>query len=387
MRHAPQEKGEPVEGGRFIYNMTQMNQPAELAEPSHLFTPLTLRDVTFRNRIAVSPMCQYSSEDGFANDWHFVHLGSRAVGGAGLVISEAAAVEARGRISPQDLGIYKDEHIEPLRRINRFMHEHGSVAGVQLAHAGRKASTRRPWERDKSALVAEAEGGWRPVGASSLAFAQDYATPTELSEDDIASVVRAFGEATKRALAAEFQVIELHAAHGYLLHEFVSPLSNQRTDRYGGGFENRTRIVREVVEEVRRHWPERLPLFVRFSATDWITGGWDVPQSVELAKMLKPLGVDLVDCSSGGNVPKAPIPVGPGYQTAFAHTLRREAGIATGAVGMITSPHQADHIIRTGQADLVLLARELLRDPYWPARAAKELGQDVPAPVQYARSW
>lgn len=355
--------------------------------PVHLFTPLTIREVTFRNRIAVSPMCEYSSEDGFANDWHLVHLGSRAVGGAGLIITEAAGVEARGRISPQDLGIYKDEHIEPLHRINRFLHEHGTAAGIQIAHAGRKASTRRPWERDKPTLVAEDEGGWQPVAPSPIAFDTGYGTPTALSESEIAEVVRAFGKAAERALAAEYQVVEIHAAHGYLLHEFLSPLSNQRTDSYGGSFENRTRIVREVVEEVRRHWPERLPLFIRFSATDWVEGGWDIQQSVELAKALKPLGVDLVDCSTGGNVPKVHIPVGPGYQTTFAETIRREAGIATGAVGMITSPQQADHIIRTGQADITLLARELLRDPYWPALAAKELRQEVPIPIQYERAW
>jgi 2,4-dienoyl-CoA reductase-like NADH-dependent reductase (Old Yellow Enzyme family) len=356
-------------------------------DPVHLFSPLTLRGVTFRNRIAVSPMCEYSSQDGFPNDWHLVHLGSRAVGGAGLVLTEASAVEAKGRISPQDLGIYKDEHVEPFRRITRFLHAHGAVAGIQIAHAGRKASTRRPWERDKTTLVAENEGGWQPLAPSALPFEEGYATPTELSETGIADVIRDFGQAAVRALAAEFRVIEIHAAHGYLLHEFLSPLSNTRTDSYGGAFENRTRIVREVTEEIRRHWPEHLPLFIRISASDWTEGGWDVEQSVELARLLKPLGVDLVDCSSGGNVAKARIPIGPGYQTAFAEKIRQEADIATGAVGMITSPQQADHILRTGQADLVLLARELLRDPYWPARAAKELGKDIPIPVQYARAW
>lgn len=356
-------------------------------ETTHLFSPLTIRDVTFRNRIAVSPMCQYSSEDGFATDWHFVHLGSRAVGGAGLVIVEASGVEARGRISPQDLGIYKDEHIEPLHRITRFVREHGAATGIQIAHAGRKASTYRPWENGKTPLVPESEGGWQPVAPSPIAFDAGYATPTELTEAEIGDVVRAFGQAARRALEAEFQVVEIHAAHGYLLNEFLSPLSNHRTDRYGGSFENRTRIVREVTEEVRRHWPERLPLFIRFSATDWTEGGWDIEHSVELARVLKPLGVDLVDSSSGGNVAKVRIPIGPGYQTALAEKIRREAGIATGAVGLITSPHQADHILRTGQADMVLLARELLRDPYWPARAAKELGHPAPVPVQYARAW
>lgn len=371
-------------------NANELNRKDDIVmttEPTHLFSPLTLRDITFRNRIAVSPMCEYSSEDGFANDWHVVHLGSRAVGGAGLVITEAAGVEARGRISPQDLGIYKDEHIEVLLRINRFIKEHGAVPGIQIAHAGRKASTHRPWETSEVALVPESEGGWQPVAPSPIAFAPGYATPTELTEAEIGEVIRAFGQAARRSLEAEFQVVEVHAAHGYLLHEFLSPLSNQRTDGYGGSFANRTRIVREVVEEVRRYWPERYPLFIRFSSTDWTEGGWDGEQSVELAHLLKPLGVDLVDCSSGGNVARVRIPVGPGYQTPFAEKIRREAGIATGAVGLITSPHQADHIIRTGQADIVLLARELLRDPYWPSRAAKELGHAVPIPVQYARAW
>jgi 2,4-dienoyl-CoA reductase-like NADH-dependent reductase (Old Yellow Enzyme family) len=353
----------------------------------HLFSPLTIRDITLRNRVAVSPMCEYSSEDGFANDWHLVHLGSRAVGGAGLVMTEAAGVEARGRISPQDLGIYKDEHVEMLRRITRFIHEHGAIAGTQIAHAGRKASTHRPWEKGKPPLVPESEGGWQPVAPSPLPFDAGYATPSELSEAEIGDVVRAFGQAARRAHEAEFRVVEIHGAHGYLLNEFLSPLSNRRTDRYGGSFANRTRIVREVVEEIRRHWPERYPLFIRISATDWAEGGWDIEQSIELARGLAALGVDLVDCSSGGNVPRAPIPLGPGYQTPFAERIRREAGIATGAVGLITAPQQADHIIRTGQADLVIIARELLRNPYWPALAAKELGHDVPIPVQYARAW
>lgn len=354
---------------------------------AHLFSPLTLRDITFRNRIAVSPMCQYSSEDGFATDWHLVHLGSRAVGGASLVIAEAAAVEARGRISPQDLGIYKDEHIEPLRRINQFIHGQGAVAGIQLAHAGRKASTRRPWDRGKAALVPEAEGGWQTVAPSPIAFDEGYTTPAELSEAEIGEIVHAFGRAAQRALEAEFRVIEIHAAHGYLLHEFLSPFSNHRTDAYGGDFAGRTRIVREVTEEIRRRWPERLPLFIRFSATEWTEGGWSPKDTVMLSCQLKPLGVDLVDCSSGGNVPKANIPVGSGYQTPLAEKVRKEAGIPTGAVGLITAPHQADHIIRTGQADMVLLARELLRDPYWPSRAAKELHQETPAPIQYVRAW
>lgn len=353
---------------------------------AHLFSPLAIRGVGFRNRIVVSPMCMYSSEDGFANEWHVVHLGSRAVGGAGLVLTEAAAVEARGRISPQDLGLYQDAHIEPLRRINRFIHEHGAVAGVQLAHAGRKASTARPWEGGKP--VGVEQGGWQPVmGPSAIPFTEGYQTPLELGEADIQTLVRAWGIAAQRALEAEFQVIEIHAAHGYLLHEFLSPLSNRRADRYGGSLANRARLLCEVAQEIRRHWPENLPLFVRLSVTDWTEGGWDAEQSMEVARQLKSLGVDLIDCSSGGNVPRAEIPVGPGYQTEFAARIRRESDILTGAVGMITAPAQADHIIRTGQADMVLLARELLRDPYWPCRAAQELRQEIPSPPQYARSW
>jgi len=353
---------------------------------THLFSPLTLRGVTLRNRIAVSPMCEYSSTDGFPNDWHLVHLGSRAVGGAGLVFTEAAAVTPQGRISPQDLGLYREEHVEALQRITRFIEVQGAVAGIQLAHAGRKASTARPWEG--KAAVSEAEGGWRPVIApSALAFDDDYVLPDALDEAGIQQVIAAFGLAAKRASEAGFRVVELHAAHGYLLHEFLSPLSNQRTDSYGGSFENRTRIVRETVEAVRGVWPERYPLFVRVSATDWTEGGWDLEQSVELARQLKPLGVDLMDCSTGGNVPHAKIPVGPGYQVPFAERIKRETEILTGAVGMITDSHQADGIIHDGQADIVLLAREMLRDPYWPRRAAKELGQEIAGPVQYGRAW
>lgn len=345
-----------------------------------------MRDVTLRNRIVVSPMCQYSSEDGFANEWHAVHLGSRAVGGAGLVFTEAAAVEARGRISPQDLGIYREAHVEPLQRITRFLHEHGAVAGIQLAHAGRKASTARPWEGGKP--LSAAEGGWHPIVApSALPFDDGYQTPEALDETGIREVVRAIGQAAERAREAGFQVIEIHAAHGYLLHEFLSPLTNHRTDAYGGEFNHRTRMLREVVSAIRERWPERYPLFARLSVTDWVEGGWDSEQSIELSRQLQPLGVDLIDCSSGGAVPGVLIPIGPGYQTGFAGRIRHEAGIPTGAVGMITSPAQADTILRTGQADLVLLARELLRDPYWPLRAARELHQEIPAPPQYARAW
>jgi 2,4-dienoyl-CoA reductase-like NADH-dependent reductase (Old Yellow Enzyme family) len=351
----------------------------------HLFDPLAIRDITFANRVFVSPMCQYSSTDGYANDWHFVHLGSRAVGGAGLVFTEATAVLPEGRISPQDLGIWMDDHIEPLARIVRFVHGQGSVAGMQLAHAGRKASTYRPWSGHGT--IPKSNGGWNNVVApSALAFADQYPMPQALSIDGIKNIVSAFANAARRACEAGFDVIEIHAAHGYLIHEFLSPLSNHRTDVYGDSFENRTRILREIVTAVRGTWPERAPLFVRISASDWVDGGWDIQQSVELARRLKELGADLIDCSSGGNVPHAKIPVGPGYQTHFAEHIRREADILTGTVGMITSPVQAEHIIATGQADAVIIARELLRDPYWPLRAARELAQPVSWAVQYLRA-
>src|SRR6266850_6027566 len=331
---------------------------------THLFDPLAIRDITFANRVFVSPMCQYSSTDGYANDWHFVHLGSRAVGGAGLVLTEATAVLPEGRISPQDLGIWSDRHIETLTRIVRFIHEQGSIAGMQLAHAGRKASTRRPWEPPGTAP--ESEGGWKKVVApSALRFADNYPLPQELTRDGIQEVVSAFAAAASRACQAGFRVVEIHAAHGYLIHEFLSPLSNKREDDYGTSFKNRTRLCREIVAAVRSSWPKELPLFVRISATDWIDGGWDIEQSIKLAGELKKMGVDLIDCSSGGNVPHANIPAGPGYQTAFASRIRHEAEIMTGAVGMITSPVQAEHIIRTEQADAVIIAREFLRDPYW----------------------
>jgi len=350
-----------------------------------LFDPIAIRDITFANRVFVSPMCEYSSTDGYANDWHIVHLGSRAVGGAGLVLTEATAVLPEGRISPQDLGIWTDDHIEPLARVVRFIHEQGSVAGMQLAHAGRKASTYAP--SAGHGRIPESEGGWSNVVApSALAFTDDYPMPKALSIDGIKNIVSAFAAAARRVCQAGFRVIEIHAAHGYLIHEFMSALSNQRTDAYGGSFENRTRILREIVAAVRGSWPEGAPLFVRISATDWIDGGWDIQQSVELARQLKQLGADLIDCSSGGNVPHAKIPVGPGYQTQFAEQIRREAHILTGAVGMITTPVQAEHIIGTGQADAVIVARELLRDPYWPLRAARELGQRISWPVQYLRA-
>ncbi len=350
----------------------------------HLFSPLPLRSVTLRNRIAVSPMCQYSAVDGRANDWHLVHLGARAVGGAALVVFEATAVEPRGRISPADLGLWEDAQVEPLARVAAFVEAQGAVAAVQLAHAGRKAGTKAPWEG--GGPVPASEGGWTPVAPSPLPFAPGHPTPLALDAAGLRGVVASFAAAARRAAAAGFRAVEVHAAHGYLLHQFLSPLSNRREDAYGGSFENRTRLVREVVTAVRAAWPERLPLLVRISATDWAEHGWDVEQSVELARALGPLGVDLVDVSSGGLVATAQVPAGPGYQTGFAERLRREGGVSTGAVGMITSPEQADHVIRSGQADLVLLARELLRDPHFPLRAARALGQDGPWPRQYLRA-
>lgn len=351
----------------------------------NLFDPFTLRDITFSNRVVVSPMCQYSSEEGFASDWHLVHLGSRAVGGTGLVFTEATAVLPEGRISPQDLGIWSDRHIDMLSRITHFIYGQGSIAGMQLAHAGRKASTYRPWEGH--GVVPESKGGWRKIVAPSpLPFAEGYAIPEPLTVEGIPEVVKGFADAARRALDAGFVVVEIHAAHGYLLHEFLSPFSNRRQDQYGGSFENRTRIVREVVTAVRSVWPERLPLFVRISATDWAPGGWDIEQSIALARELTPLGVDLFDCSSGGNLPDAKIPVGPGYQVPLAERIRKESGMPTGAVGLITSPEQANGIIQNGQADLVLLAREFLRDPYWPLHAAPKLGNVISWPVQYLRA-
>ncbi|HZV81336.1 MAG TPA: NADH:flavin oxidoreductase/NADH oxidase [Geobacteraceae bacterium] len=352
---------------------------------SHLFEPLPLRGLTIPNRIAVSPMCQYSSVDGHANDWHLIHLGSRAVGGAGLVLTEAAAVTPQGRISPKDLGIWSDDHIEPLARIVHFLAQQGSVAGIQLAHAGRKASTPPPWE-NRTVTLTEAEGGWPIVAPSAVAFDGGCSVPAALSEEGIHSILNAFVQAARRALQAGFRVAEIHAAHGYLLHQFLSPLSNNRTDRYGGSFENRTRLLREIVAAVREVWPDHLPLMVRISVTDWVEEGWDLEQSLELVRSLIPLGMDLIDCSSAGSSPHAQIPVGTGYQTRFAEQIRRETGSKTGAVGLITSPVQADHIIRSGQADMVLLAREMLRDPYWPLRAARELGQQTPWPAQYLRA-
>ena len=351
-----------------------------------LFEPLTLRGLTLKNRLAVSPMCQYSAHDGFANDWHLVHSGSRAVGGAGLLLQEATAVSPEGRITPQDLGIWKDEHIDFQRRINAFIQAQGCVPGVQLAHAGRKASTYTSWLGRGHGAIPAAEGGWPVVAPSALKFTGDYPLPTGLDAAGIQKVISDFRSATERSLAAGFQVIEIHAAHGYLLHEFLSPLSNQRADAYGGALENRARLLLEVVAAVRQALPPHLPLLVRLSATDWTAGGWDIAESVQLSCWLREAGVDLVDCSSGGNVADAKIPVGPGYQVGFAERIRREAGVLTGAVGLITTPAEAEAIVARGQADLVLLAREELRDPYFPLRAAYELGAEVAWPVQYERA-
>lgn len=350
-----------------------------------LFSPLRIGIVTLANRIVVSPMCEYSSVDGFASDWHLVHLGSRAVGGAGLVFTEATAVSAEGRISPQDLGLWKDEHIAPLQRITSFLHAQGAHAGIQLAHAGRKASTYVPWQGEGA--VAQEAGGWDEVVApSAIPFSPSYPQPQEIDHAGIARVRQAFREAAVRADRAGFDVIEIHAAHGYLLQEFLSPLSNRRGDEYGGSLENRARLLLEVADAIREVWPRERPLFVRISATDWTEGGFDLEQSLRLAALLRKHAIDLIDVSSGGNVAGAAIPAGPGYQTKFAEAIRAQTGILTGAVGMITDPAQADHVIRTGQADLVFIAREFLRDPYWPLHAAAALGETASWPVQYLRA-
>lgn len=349
-----------------------------------LFTPVTIGGVTLRNRVVVSPMCQYSSRDGFATDWHLVHLGSRAVGGAALVIAEATAVTPDGRISPSDLGIWSDAHVDGLERCARFIAAQGAVPGIQLGHAGRKASTRAPWEG--RGQVPLEEGGWRPVAPSAIPFREGELVPHALDGAEIGAIVDAFREATVRAVAAGFRVIEIHGAHGYLLHQFLSPLSNDRSDQYGGSFENRTRLVREVVAAVRGAAPEGVSVWLRISATDWVPGGWDADQSVELARAVRPLGVDLIDCSTGGLVATATIPVAPGYQVEFAARIRRDGGVATGAVGLITTPAQADEIVARGDADVVLLARQLLRDPYWPLHAARTLGAPIAWPVQYERA-
>jgi len=352
---------------------------------SHLFSPLTIKSIEFKNRIAVSPMCEYSSTDGFANDWHLVHLGAFAVGGASLVITEATAVSPEGRISPGDLGIWKDEHIEKLKQITDFIHQQGSVAGIQLAHAGRKASHDVPWQGGKQ-IRSDAPGGWKTLAPSAIPFTDAEEAPQELDKAGIEKVKADFKAAALRALQAGFKVIEIHGAHGYLISEFNSPLSNHRTDDYGGPFENRIRLLLEITDSVKEVWPDDLPLFVRISSTDWIEGGWTADDSVALAKILKEKGVDLVDCSSGGNVATARIPLKPGYQVEFAEKVKKEADILTGAVGLITEPVQADQIVQTGQADMVLFAREMLRDPHFALRAAHVLGHDVKWPVQYERA-
>jgi 2,4-dienoyl-CoA reductase-like NADH-dependent reductase (Old Yellow Enzyme family) len=349
-----------------------------------LFDPLTLRSVTFRNRLFVSPMCQYAAaEDGRAVEWHLVHLGARALGGAGLVCVEATAVEPRGRISSHDLGLWSDDQVEPLQRIATFIRAQGAVPAIQLAHAGRKASTAEPWEGGR--WVSTEGGGWLPVGPSALAFGSGSPEPQALTTGGIEEVVESFRGATRRALAAGFEVVEIHAAHGYLLHQFLSPLSNRRTDAYGGSFENRTRLAREVVQAVRAEWPERLPLFLRLSCTDWVEGGWDLAQTVRLASELKPLGVDLVDCSSGGIVPNASIPVGPGYQLPLARAVREGSGLPTIAVGMLDDPHRAEAAVREGDADAVMVARGFLNDPHLALHAARALGVDVAWPHRYER--
>jgi len=351
---------------------------------SPLFSPFKLRELTFKNRIFVSPMCQYSSDDGLPTDWHFVHLGSRAVGGAGLVMVEATAVSPVGRISPEDSGIWSAAHAEAFKRITRFIKAQGAVPAVQLAHAGRKGSTAVSWMGGKG--VGVEQRGWQPIAPSAIAFEPAYPMPREMTLRDIDDVVAQFVMAAKLSMEAGFEVVEVHAAHGYLLHEFLSPLSNHRRDEYGGSFENRARFPLRVAKAVREAWPAKWPVFVRISATDWAEGGWDLEQSVRLAKMFKEVGIDLIDCSSGGLVPFAKIAVAQGYQVPFAEAIRKEAGIATGAVGMITEAEQAEKIIAEGQADVVLLARAMLRDPYWPLHAAKALGVEVEWPVQYGRA-
>jgi len=348
----------------------------------HLFEPLTIRGITLRNRIGIPPMCMYSYTGGFSNEWQMIHLGARAVGGAGLIIAEATAVEPRGRISPNDVGIWLDDHIEPLARVTRVIKENGAVAGIQIAHAGRKAASSRPWDGGKP-ILPENPLAWQGVAPSPIAFNEEYAVPHELSVSEILAVQGGFRDGARRALAAGFEWLEIHAAHGYLIHSFYSPISNKRTDKYGGSFENRIRFLLETVRSIRPVWPDHLPLTVRISGTDWVEGGWTLEDSVSLAKYLKTEGVDLIDCSSGGGVANAMIPRGPGYQVPISEAVRNGANIMTAAVGLITTPAHADEIIRNGRADLVLLGREMLRDPYWPLHAAQALKQPVPFPPQY----
>ena len=351
---------------------------------SKLLSPITIKDITLKNRIAISPMCQYSAVDGLANDWHLVHYGSRAVGGAALIIQEATAVSPEGRITPADLGLYQEEHVEKLQSITAFIHKQGAVAGIQLAHAGRKASCAMPSEGSKQ--LKEEEGGWTTVSSSAIAFNPEDDAPQELDENGIMKVVADFKTAAQRAFQSGYKLIEIHAAHGYLIHQFLSPLSNHRTDNYGGSFENRIRLLLEIVKEVQTVWPQNLPLFVRISATDWAEGGWNIDEAVELSKILKEQGVDLIDCSSGGLVHYAKIPVGPGYQVAFAERIKKEAGILTGAVGLITAVQQAEDILANGQADLILIARASLRDPYFALHGARVLEDDIVWPLQYQRA-
>lgn len=349
-----------------------------------LFSPLKIKSIEFRNRIFISPMCQYSSEDGFASNWHLVHIGSRAVGGAGFVCMEATAVSPEGRITPDDLGIWKDEHIEKLREIVTFGKSQGAVMGTQLAHAGRKASTTSPWKGGE--ILLPENGGWETVAPSAIPFNDNEIAPLALDKKGIKKVISDFRDAAKRALEAGFQVVEIHAAHGYLLHQFLSPLSNKRTDEYGGSFENRIRLTLEVTDAIREIWPEDLPLFVRISATDWVENGWDDDDSVRLSKILKEKGVDLIDCSSGGAVPYAKIPLESGYQVRFAEKIKAEAEILTGAVGLITEADQAEEILEKDQADAIFIARESLRNPYFPQKAAETLDAELPWPPQYARA-
>jgi 2,4-dienoyl-CoA reductase-like NADH-dependent reductase (Old Yellow Enzyme family) len=349
-----------------------------------LFQPLPLREIELKNRIVVSPMCQYSSEDGFANDWHLVHLGSRAVGGAGLIIVEASAVAPEGRITPSDLGIWKDEHIPFLKRITDFVQASGTVPGIQLAHAGRKASHRKPWEG--GTFLTDGEGAWQTLAPSAIPFKPEEPAPLAMSRKDIEKLIRDFKAASIRAFKAGFKILEIHAAHGYLINEFLSPISNQRNDEYGGAFDNRVRLLIEIIKAIRGSWPDEHPLFVRISATDWVDGGWTIDDSVKLAGILKNEGVDLVDCSSGGTSPFQKIPTGPLYQVPFAERIKKETGMRTGAVGLITTAEQAEQILYNQQADLIVLARQLLRDPYFPLHAAKELDTDIPWPSQYERA-
>jgi len=351
---------------------------------SKLLSPLIIKEITFRNRIAISPMCQYSAENGFANDWHLVHYGSRAVGGASLIIQEATAVSPEGRISPGDLGLYNEEHIEMLQKITSFIHQHGSVAGIQLAHAGRKAGCAKPWDGGRQ--LKENEGGWTTVAPSAIAFNPEDDAPQSLDTDGIKKIIADFKTAAQRAVQAGYKLIEIHAAHGYLIHQFFSPLSNHRTDNYGGNFENRTRLLLEIVKAIQTVWPQNLPLFVRISATDWAEGGWNIDEAVQLSSILKQNGVDLVDCSSGGMVPGVKIPLGPGYQVAFAEHIKKKSGILTGAVGLITEAQQAEDILMNGQADLIIIARASLRDPYFALHAAHILGDDTEWPLQYVRA-